>query len=231
MAEKTPEKLQDAIYWIGVNALRLRDDAELLHRAYRFPSAIFLSISCVEECVKYVMLKHSSSAELDQGQDLRRHDRKFNLAFLFSFQELIVSARDYYLSDPKKTKKIAQKIGIDGEEFLEIMKNIPDYINKDKLIEIMLDKSNDIMKIIHSSPIKEFVDTSGLARIRGMALYADLTVDETQLHLNHPMFFGEEFSSDLLKGANKASDFIRGTSERLAALAPRPLPFFVGAKV
>lgn len=217
MAERTPKKLQNAIYWIGVNALRLRDDAELLHRAYRFPSAIFLSISCVEECIKYVMLRHRASAGSVRNQDLRRHDRKFSLAFLFSLQELIIAARDYYLSNPERAIKTAQDAGLDGEEFLRIMRGIPDTIDPDKLVDTVLNPKNDFIQIMHSSPLKEFMATSGLAQVRGMALYADLTDDGTQLHLSHPMFFGDEISRGMLNIANKASDFIRGTSERLAA--------------
>lgn len=229
MTERTPGKLQDAIYWIGVNALRLRDDAQLLHRAYRFPSAIFLSVSCVEECVKYSVLWRSASIGSIENQDLRRHDEKFRRAFLFILHDLMIAGRDYYLSDPARTRKLAQKAGMNGDELLRVMRGIPDDIEHEKMIDVFLDSES--MELMKSEPLKEFMDTSGLGTIRRLALYADLADDGAQLHLSHPMFLGDEMSRSMLKLANKASNFIRGTSERLAAYENRKVPFMGCAKV
>lgn len=229
MAERTPENLQDAIYWIGVNALRLRDDAHLLHRAFRFPSAIFLSVSCVEECIKYSVLWRKASIGSIVNLDLNRHDVKFKRAFLFNFHDLMISARDYYLSDQANARKVAQNAGLDGDVFLQIMRGIPNHLQHEKMINIFLD--SDFLELMNSEPLKGFFDMSHLGTLRKLALYADLADDGENLDLNHPMFFGDKISSSMLEFANRASDFICGTSERLATHKKRNVPFMLGAKV
>lgn len=223
MAARTPERLENAIHWIGVNALRLRADAELLHRAYRFPSSIFMSISCVEECVKYCVLWHSAKRENALTADLHEHKEKLSLALIFSFRELIVAARDHYLLDESKTRELAASAGLDPEEFLTSIRHIPNTMSEAKAIELFLDTDKDLREFLHT-----VFTTSDLAKVRKMALYADLGDDGNNLSLSHPMFFNEEVSRSMLRIAGKTCDFIKATSARLAERRDPPLPFLFG---
>lgn len=217
------DKALFALKWLRINARRLNDDAAILLKFSRYPSAINLSILSIEESLKFCCAYYEWRHSTKLANKKNRHEEKFKKKGILNFRNTLRTIA----AEAKGNVDTWRKMATNGEWHLKesevevairgVDMILSNTLSNEEIIRIYFSDFEDVFSDVKGEDVfsdvkglDEFINggASEINTVRKMSIYTDLGDDGEMV--STPFVLTKEIAEKFASASSESIDFING---------------------